>query len=67
MKIARYWERQTISDSRPDGQTIKVSGWGWSTTDVDEARSRARDPAKRVLCYLTSGQFLPFDGIHGWH
>ncbi len=66
MKIARYWEKQTLSESSPDGQTMKATCWGWSATDVEQARQRARESARRVLSFLTNGEFVDVPNHYGY-
>lgn len=54
MKIARYWEKTTLSAQMPSGKTVPVLGWGWSETSREEAQSRARKSAQRAASWLES-------------
>ncbi len=55
MQIPRFWEKQTVEGVDARGNQVSAGGWGWSATSVDEARSRARASARRVLNWLIGG------------
>jgi hypothetical protein len=48
MKIARYWTRAAGEAVDSRGGRIRVTARGWSDDDIDSARTRARETARRV-------------------
>jgi hypothetical protein len=59
MKIARHWIRETARTLDAKGREVYASAWGWSETNVDEARRRALESAKRVVDWLRDHADLP--------
>ena len=66
MKIARYWEKQTAKGSDRGGKYIEATCWGWSANDVNEARQRAGESAKRLLSLLISGDLAALPHGYGY-
>jgi hypothetical protein len=56
MKIARYWRRQTAMAVDRRGQEHHAGAWGWSSTDPEEAATRARAAAGRIAEFLAAGE-----------
>ena len=54
MKLARYWSRGEGEATGPDGERVRVVARGWSDENIDSARARARDIARRVAERLLS-------------
>jgi hypothetical protein len=52
MKIGRYWVREEAAIVDPHGRQHTAAAWGWSPTNIDEARQRAKATAERVARWL---------------
>ena len=52
MKIGRYWVREETAVDDADGRQHTAAGWGWSATNLDEARQRAKATAERIARWL---------------
>lgn len=63
MKVARFWVREsaTLVDER--GREHSTVAWGWSSDSVEEARSRAKSAAERIIRWvvgLNNNEPIPF-------
>lgn len=56
MHIPRIWESQSVQGVNPQGRPVHATGWGWSESSHDEARTKARQAADRVLQWLLNNQ-----------
>src|SRR5262245_35502523 len=68
MKFARHWIRERAEANDDRGEAHVAEGWGWSDDSVDEARSRARETAQRVVEWLAKkvGAESPYkDYVYG--
>lgn len=52
MRVPRYWVRETIEARDSRGALARGEGWGWSETDAEEAKRRARTSAERVVAWM---------------
>lgn len=52
MKVARHWVREKVTARSPEGDTEQATAWGWSALSLDEARTRARESARRLAQWL---------------
>jgi hypothetical protein len=52
MKVARHWIRETVDALDVSGRRLAATAWGWSATNVEEARQRARESAQRIVEWL---------------
>lgn len=59
MNIPRYWTKATGETTRPDGSPLKLTAWGWSATDLADARRNAEDRLSRMLARVEAGDALP--------
>ena len=59
MNIPRYWTKVEADTNRPDGSPIQLTAWGWSTTDLADAKRNAEDRLSRMMARVESGDPLP--------
>jgi hypothetical protein len=55
MRVPRHWVRETVEAKDSRGEIHRGEAWGWSETDVEEAKQRARTSAERVADWLVRG------------
>jgi hypothetical protein len=55
MKFARYWTRAEAESGSAGGKSFHARARGWSDDNLDAARARALDIARRVARRLASG------------
>ena len=49
MKFTPYWVKETREIKRPDGQSYRVSAWGWSDSNESDAGMLAAKRAQRAV------------------
>lgn len=54
MHVPRIWERATAEGKNDRGHAFRAFGWGWSETDQEEARQKAKSSAQRIVNWLIS-------------
>lgn len=59
MRVPRHWVREAVEAKDSRGEVHRGEAWGWSETDVEEARRRARTSAERVADWLVRGGEVP--------
>lgn len=52
MKVSRFWATEEATSVDADGIELRTSAWGWSSSSLDEAKSRAKATAERVARWL---------------
>jgi hypothetical protein len=57
MNIPRHWVREEAVATDRKGRRHVGIAWGWSATNIEEARLRARASAQRVADWLASDNF----------
>lgn len=55
MEIPRFWEKEEADEKTPDGRSLELTCWGWSTEDPIEARARAGERLQRLRSRLRQG------------
>jgi hypothetical protein len=55
MRIPRHWVREAVEAKDSRGEVHRGEAWGWSESDVEEAKQRARTSAERVADWLVRG------------
>ena len=59
MRVPRHWVRETVEAKDSHGEVHRGEAWGWSETDVEEAKQRARTSAERVADWMVRGSRDP--------
>ena len=59
MNIPRYWRKATGTTTQPDGSPLKLTAWGWSSTDMADALRNAEDRLSRVMARAEHGDAHP--------
>ena len=59
MNIPRYWTKATGETTGPDGSALKLTAWGWSSTDIADALKNAEDRLSRIMARAESGDAHP--------
>jgi len=59
MNIPRHWREVAGVATRPDGRTIRLTGWGWSSRDPEEAVRHAQERVDRMIARVARGEALP--------
>ncbi|MCD6338001.1 MAG: hypothetical protein J7M29_01280 [Verrucomicrobia bacterium] len=52
MKIARFWTKASHPVRLPRGRGFEIVCWGWSDADIQEARLKAQERARRAATHL---------------
>jgi hypothetical protein len=55
MRVPRHWVCEVVEAKDSRGEVHRGEAWGWSETDVEEAKQRARTSAERVADWLVRG------------
>ena len=61
MFVPRIWKRESAQGSDAGGNPIAAFGWGWSESSEDEASTRAKKTAERIIGWLSSGKSTNLD------
>lgn len=59
MLIPRYWARREGDATRPDGERVPLTIWGWSNENVADALARAQRRLAEVVACIGGG--APFE------
>lgn len=59
MFIPRHWIRARRRVTRPDGQEIEVTAWGWSANDPQEAERKAEERLATLAARAEAGDAYP--------
>ena len=59
MNIPRYWTKATGTTTETDGSPLKLTAWGWSATDIADARRNAEDRLSRMMARAEHGDAQP--------
>ena len=59
MNIPLYWAKADGQTTHPDGSPLALTAWGWSATDLADARKNAEDRLSRMMARVESGDALP--------
>jgi hypothetical protein len=59
MLIPRYWARRDGAATRPDGESVPLTIWGWSNENVADALARAQRRLAEVVARIGGG--APFE------
>ena len=65
MKIPQHWIRYDGDVSRPDGEKLRLSAWGWSDSSDPEAWAKARDRFASLEQRVRQGLDLPKGYAYG--